>query len=99
MPLHFVPNNHHRRPGNRHFLKYGGSHVVYGACRVVFVRCRTRYGVSSTADAGRPALFIARIAPHAVFDVVIDDEIQLFVAESVMRGQHPVYFINDWFGT
>lgn len=33
------------------------------------------------------------IAPHAVFDVVIDNEVQLLVRESVVRRQYGVNFV------
>jgi hypothetical protein len=32
---------------------------------------------------------------HAVLDVVVDDEVQLFLRESVLRRQRPVDFIED----
>jgi hypothetical protein len=36
-------------------------------------------------------------ASHAVFDVVIDDEIQFLVRETVMSGKDTVNFVNDGF--
>ena len=36
--------------------------------------------------------FAARVATHAIFDVVIDDEIQFLIREFAIRRQHEVGF-------
>ncbi len=36
--------------------------------------------------------FAARVATHATFDVVIDDEIQFLIREFAIRRQHEVGF-------
>ena len=43
------------------------------------------------------SLLIFISPPHAVLDVVIDDEIQFFVGEAVVSGEYAVYFIDDGF--
>lgn len=43
-----------------------------------------------------PVLF--RILPHTVFDVVVDNEIELLIREAVVLGKHAVNFIQDWLG-
>jgi hypothetical protein len=36
--------------------------------------------------------------PHAVFDIVVDNEIQLFVSETIMLGEKAVNLVDDGFG-
>ena len=38
------------------------------------------------------------VAPDAVFDVVVQDEVQLLRCKSVVPCQHPVDFVEDGFG-
>jgi hypothetical protein len=41
---------------------------------------------------------VLRAAAKAVFDVVVDNEIQLFFRESVVLGEDCVDFVDDGFG-
>lgn len=34
---------------------------------------------------------------HAIFNIVIDNKIQLFIGKAIMRGKHFVYFVDDGF--
>ncbi|MCL0076146.1 hypothetical protein M1O17_04715 [Dehalococcoidia bacterium] len=56
-------------------------------------------GVSLEPD-GTAAMLSAPLPPstHAVFDIVVDDKIQLLVGEAIALRQHPVYFADDGLG-
>jgi hypothetical protein len=36
--------------------------------------------------------------PHPVLDVIVDDEIQLFIRKAIVTRQHVVYFVCDGLG-
>ena len=63
------------------------------------------YRESSTAKV-RSFLFVLRVPPHPVLDVVVDvcpelgrrDEVQLLIREPVVRRQHLVDFVEDGLG-
>ncbi len=38
------------------------------------------------------------LGAHAVFDVVVDDEVEFFVGEAVVLGEHAIYLIYDGLG-
>ena len=44
-------------------------------------------------------LIIAVLPPHAVLDVVVDDEVQFLLGESVVLRQLLVDFVDDGFST
>jgi len=52
------------------------------------------YRESSTAQV-RSFLFAFCLSAHPVFDVVVDDEVQLLIREPVVYRQHPVDFVED----
>ena len=41
---------------------------------------------------------VVHLASHTVFDVIVDDEVQFFVRETIMYCKDAVYFVNDGFG-
>lgn len=42
--------------------------------------------------------FLVRRPAHKIFDVLFDDEVQLFVREAVVLDQHPIYLVYDRLG-
>ena len=42
-------------------------------------------------------VIIQPLPPHAVLDVVVDDEVQFLVGEAVVLRQNAVDFVDDWF--
>ena len=46
---------------------------------------------------GSLLLTFLRLSPHPVLDIVVDDEVELFVSEAVMLCQDPVDFVDDGF--
>jgi hypothetical protein len=42
-------------------------------------------------------LLFLRLPPHPRLDVVVDDEVQLLVAEAVVLRENAVYLVNDSF--
>jgi len=45
-----------------------------------------------------PVLSAVQFLAHTVFDVVVDDEIQLFVGETVVLGKKTVNLVDDGLG-
>ena len=43
------------------------------------------------------SFFFTGVAAEAVFDVVVQDEVQLLLRETVVPRQHPVDFVEDGF--
>jgi hypothetical protein len=60
----------------------------------------TRFNCNEGFHKASPSFVVlpSGVLPHAIFDVVIEDEIQFFVAEAIVLGQNAVDFVEDRFG-
>jgi hypothetical protein len=57
-----------------------------------------RRRASVSLGPNRSFLLALGFTPHPVFDVVVDDEVQLLLRESLVRRQHLVDFVEDGLG-
>jgi len=63
--------------------------VLQGFEQVVF-------NVVKDARHGALLLFlVCAVSPHAVLDVVVNDEIQFFISEAVMPSEYTIYLVDD----
>ena len=54
-----------------------------------------RTQISARFAAGCSRLLFPILLAHAVFDVVVDDEVEFFVGETIMLREAPVYLVDD----
>jgi hypothetical protein len=54
-----------------------------------------RLGLNSLDDLAHGLLMLSSCLPHAVLDVIVDDEVELFVRETIVLRQNAVDVVDD----